>query len=369
MSWRLMSLGRGIEREAVIARVISGWRTPPYVERAIFASADPKRIVAAVERFCRDHLGAGVDRYEFFSTSIGSTHGLRLTDGRRVVVKAHPPDVADAAHLAAVQRVQRHLADARFPCPEPLLGPTPLGDGVAVVEALLDRGERADAHDPPVRAAMARTLAELIELCRPFVTLPGLRRRLPAGMPPDRLWPVPHDRRFDFEGTARGAEWIDRLAVEARRRSAQGAGAVVVGHTDWRAEHLRFLGLKLSAVYDWDSLAAEPEPGLVGVAAHAFTTDWSADPAAQRPSADDCLAFAADHEAARGAPFSPAERVALHAALVYALAYTARCEHSDHRTGFHGRTPGRGDPVTPPGSARAALAELGPRLLGQGAAG
>ena len=355
-----METDPGIERGAVIARVLSGWETPPHVERLIFGSADPEPIATAVERFCRAHLGAGVDRYEFFSTSVGSTHGLRLSDGRRVVVQAHPPDVADPSHLAAVQRVQRHLATAGFPCPEPLLGPTPLARGVAVVESLLDRGERADAHRPAVRERMATTLAELIRICRPFAGLPGLRSPV-GGLPPDRLWPVPHDRRFDFEGTARGAEWIDRLAAEARRRLRRGAGDVVVGHGDWRAEHLRFLGGEVSAVYDWDSLAAEPEPVLVGGAAHAFTTDWSAGGDGSRTSAEECLAFLADYEAARGEAFSTAERRALDAALVYALAYTARCEHSDAGTGFDRRAEAHGP--APPGTVRAVLRELGPKLV------
>ena len=63
--------------------------------------------------------------------------GLRLDDGRRVVLKAHRPE-ASVDHLASVQHLQTSLADGSFPAPRPLLGPTPLGHGVAVVETLLD---------------------------------------------------------------------------------------------------------------------------------------------------------------------------------------------------------------------------------------
>jgi hypothetical protein len=53
----------------------------------------------------------------------------------------------------------------------------------------------------------------------------------------DRLWRQPHDRRFDFPATAKGAEWIDRLAAEATRRlDDAAAGEPVVGHGDWRVE-------------------------------------------------------------------------------------------------------------------------------------
>jgi hypothetical protein len=46
------------------------------------------------------------------------------------------------------------------------------------------------------------------------------------------------------------------------------------------------------------------------------------------PTIEDSLAFVADYEAARRAPFSADERRALTAAARYATAYTARCEHS-----------------------------------------
>jgi hypothetical protein len=47
-----------------------------------------------------------------------------------------------------------------------MLGPTLIGNGVAVAESLLDRGGPADAHDPAIRQELAETLARLVGRCR-----------------------------------------------------------------------------------------------------------------------------------------------------------------------------------------------------------
>lgn len=64
------------------------------LEREVFGTSQPSAIQSAVDASCRRHLGAGIERYEFFSSSIGSVHGVVLSDGRAVVVKDHGPGSA-----------------------------------------------------------------------------------------------------------------------------------------------------------------------------------------------------------------------------------------------------------------------------------
>jgi hypothetical protein len=70
-----------------------------------------------LDDFCRHHLGAGIASYRFSCTSVSSVHGLALADWRRLVVKARPPDV-DRDHLVAVLRIQEHVSNTGFPCPQ-----------------------------------------------------------------------------------------------------------------------------------------------------------------------------------------------------------------------------------------------------------
>lgn len=344
----------------MIAATLASWAGEPRLVREIFQTTEPGRILAVVEGFCREHLRAAVAAFEFVACSVGSVHGPRLADGRRVVLKAHRRET-DVEHLAGVQHVQRALADAGFAAPRPLLAPTPIAQGIAVVETLIDEGERADAHDPVIRRAVAAGLAGLIETARSVPRPSGLMAWRDAT---ERLWHRPHDRRFDFTGTAGSAGWIDQLAAQARRQlDEHAAGPWVIGHGDWRVEHLRFQRGGLSAVYDWDSLALGPEPAFAGAAAQAFTADWSVQTPRQVPKLEESLAFLDDYQHARTARFNTRERRVAMAALVFAMAYGARCQHSDLLTDYGTRAP---QPSTPPAATDGyipVLARHGQQLL------
>ena len=211
---------------------------------------------------------------------------------------------------------------------------------------------------------MARELARLVALCRELRDVDGLRENTMATGPAD-LWPRPHDGRFDFAATTPGAEWLDEVARRARAARDRDAGDVVVGHTDWRVQDLRFAGGELTAVYDWDSLAIQREPVLAGGVAHLFAADWEAGDV-RLPTLGEALGFIADYEAGRGAAFDAEQRAVARAALLYAMAYTARCEHSDALTGFGTRPAdlSRAHDPAPPGSARAFVAAHAETLLG-----
>lgn len=310
----------------VIVAHLAEWGEP-HVERAIFPDVTPEAIAQVTDAFCRRHLGAALEHSEFYQSSIGSVHGLRLGDGRRVVIKVHQPG-RDAEFLEEVLRVQRHLVEAGFPAPRPLLGPVPLGRGLAIAEELLDPGERGDGRRPEIRRALASSLHEIVALCRPLVGSTRLPAHLHSDLAAGRLWPTPHSKLFDFEATASGAEHIDALAAEARGLLVEPAGEKIIGHCDWRTEHVRFEGTRVVVAYDWDSLCHEHETVLIGSVAHAFTADWTLDDPRQAPSIDEARAFVADYEAARGRAFTRAEHKVVSAAFTYGVAYTARCGHA-----------------------------------------
>jgi hypothetical protein len=102
----------------------------------------------------------------------------------------------------------------------------------------------------------------------------------------------------------------------------------VLGHADWRVEHLRFEDGRIVATYDWDSLAFRPETELVGASAHGFTADWTREGVRRIPTAEDIRAYIGDYEHARGWSFTKRERQSVFAACVYWSAYGARCTHS-----------------------------------------
>lgn len=300
---------------------------PPVVESVVFGTEGPAEIAAALRGVCRAQLGARIESCSFYQSSVGCVAGLHLDDGRHVVLKVHQPD-RTLERLRACYHVQHLLAQRGFACPRPIMSPSPLGDGtraLVTAEQYLRVGERVDGHDPEGCRAIARALRKLVELADPARVGEGLTRSWFTGLG-ERLWPRPHNALFDFEATAAGAEWIDELA--RRARAVPLAGEPVVGHFDWRIEHLLFQDGELTTAYDWDSVHLELEPVVVGAAAHAFTAQWDREGIPPAPTPTDIERFMDAYQQARGAPFSAAELATARAACVYTTAYTARCQHA-----------------------------------------
>lgn len=297
-------------------------------------TADGVDVMALVERWCQDELGSPVVHVGWAAASSGLVVAVDLADGRELVVKVRP--LSQCARIDESRLVQALLADDGFPASRPVGPLSPLGPAaVAGAEVRLDAGRVVDGHSDAGRVVLASTLRRLVD--RATAQTPAevaLHRPWGVALPPDQLWPEPpHDPGFDLAGTGAGAEEIDALAADFRRRLvAADGGPDVVGHVDWRAEHVTVdASGDVVAVFDWDSLARGPEALVVGQAAAGFSIVWGqADP---HPSVAEAAAFVADYEAARGAPFDRAQRNVVDAAHGYVVAYGARCEHSDERTG------------------------------------
>jgi hypothetical protein len=259
----------------------------PAMERRALGTGDLELAAKRLEECCARAVGA-VAHCLFYRSNAGLVAGLVLVDGRRIVAKVHQPEQT-RARLGTVQRVQTHLADAGYPCPRPL-GMAHCEHAFVTFEELHDQGTYRDAHEPPVRRAMARALAEQIRLTGAVPDVLALSREpLRAQRTP---WHGTHHPRFDFEATSHGADWIDALAGRALEILRDDPGEPVVGHIDWRVEQLRFAVApdgsadvaEVSAVYDWDSLVRDSETTVVGYAARAFPLAWERDGARLWPT-------------------------------------------------------------------------------------
>jgi Ser/Thr protein kinase RdoA (MazF antagonist) len=302
------------------------------VELAVFSTNQPDRIADITARFCIDHLGLGPSDGLFYHASAGSVVGLGLESGSKVVMKAYQHRWT-ATFLAAIHEVQRHLAERGFPCPEPLVGPHPIAEGLrclATIEAWLPDPGMKPLSGPHARCISAAGLAHQIEWCQDLDDLGGLSQH-PLGLK-EGLYPEPHSPLFDFQGTRRGAEWIDDIARVAVERRDGDRREPVVAHLDWSARNVRLDDERVVAVYDWDSVGFVPESTAVGQAA----VTWSVTSEPGRsvfPTAAELGAFVADYENCSGRTLTAAQRQAAFAAGAWTLAYIARCEHSLQATG------------------------------------
>lgn len=135
------------------------------VQRAVLGAEAAWQVSDWLTRHMREHLGADIDRVLFTGGDIGAVFGLRLRDGREVVLKALRPG-ADARRLLAVVRAQNALVVKGFGCALVLDGPSRTNGVLAVVEERLSCTSTGNPHDPAARVAMATALAAQVDALR-----------------------------------------------------------------------------------------------------------------------------------------------------------------------------------------------------------
>jgi hypothetical protein len=259
-----------------------------------------------VDGWCRRWLGAGAGEVLFTAGHLSRVVGVRLTDGREVVVKVRPA----AGRLAGCTDVQRALWEAGFPCPRPLAGPLPLAGYAASAESSKPGGEVLGVADQAVDR-YAELLERLIRLAPPWVAWDH---------PHGGVWPPPDDRDADLNAHS-GAAWLDEIGRRVTRRLRQLRGEPhVVGHGDWEAQNLRWRGQQPWAVHDWDSAVSAPGPVIVGLAASVWPC--GAEPRAASVSESEAFIEAYQHAARR--PWSADQIQASWAAGLWVYAFNAK---------------------------------------------
>jgi hypothetical protein len=203
--------------------------------------------------------------------------GLVLEDSRRVVVKIRPW----ADRLFGCAEVHSALFRAGYPCPQPLTGPHQVGGMAVSAESLVDDHlELALGHDSA--RLFADALLRLVDQAPPVSEVPALEASPPWADWQDRdrgvLWAEPDDRAADLNAVE--LNWIDRTASIVRTWLLDLPTKSVVAHLDWHSTNLGWHERKLVAVFDWDSVGAQPEFGIAGLAAAVWPTAGSAGEAA-----------------------------------------------------------------------------------------
>jgi hypothetical protein len=280
-------------------------------------AADPGRLA----RWCLEHLGSPPADEMFRSGFLTAVIGLRLADGREVVVKVRP----DSPRIAACVEVQRRLFQAGYPCPQPLTDAVSFGGDVATAEAYVPGGAMLPSADHAA-LAFAGAFARLIRLApRPaeVSTLDPAPSWAAWNHGGDGLWPCPEDLDVNLNEVP-GAEWIDDAGRGARDRLRADDSEAVIGDCDWLAGNLSWDGDALLVVHDWDSVTADSETVLVGFAAALYST-VSADELA---TVEDTERFLIAYCHARGRKFSASELQRSWAAGVWTRAYDAKYQHA-----------------------------------------
>lgn len=299
-----------------------------------------------ISQWCVRHLGSEPVERIFGIQRLSAVHGLRLADGREVVVKVR----GAAPRQAACAQVHAAMWAAGVPCPQPLIGPLPLAEGtepvqVAGEEGPLDaralaadaeswEGEGYQAVGPGGASWYAVLLARMVAAAPDPAQLSTLQPPVPwlnwDHGDPARTWPPPFSprwdpHRIDSEIPALVHETARRTRARLLRPDAQGL-PLVAGHGDFEAQNCRWVegaGGPRFVIHDWDSVVAMPEAVLAGNSAATYTSETEC----ELPSLAQSAEFLTVYEQSRGRTWSPLEVEVAYAAGAWVAAYNAAFEH------------------------------------------
>ena len=244
--------------------------------------------------------------------------GLRLADGRDVVVKARVDDGRAVSCVAA----QARLAERGFPCPRPLTAVAGAGSLAVHAEEFRPGGEVLHGDSPDVAVCCAEVFARLMDELADVTVAP------PLPNPPwvrwdhadSAVWPA--IAFLDSRDQSAVPAYVVETAQRARGRLLAAGLPCVLGYGDFEAQNLRWHGLEVWAVHDWDSLAWQPEAALAGAASGSFASDG---PPMLAPI-ESSEAFLVAYQDLRGRSFSSVELEIAWAASLWMAAYNAREE-------------------------------------------
>ncbi len=277
----------------------------------------------ALAAWCTRWLGAPPAAELFEAGNLSTVKGLRLTDGREVVVKVRPY----STRLAGCAVVHRALWAAGFPCPEPLVDLQRL-NGYAAAAETLDRDAEEPPPDSELAALSAAGLASLVELAPSAGSVPSLTPS-PSWVGWDHtepgLWPTPEDRDVDLNDFQE-PKWLDQVAAAVRDQLRGHAGEPVIGHGDWHPDNLSWQGRHLTAVHDWDSVICQPEPAIAGFGAASFLGLGQPHGLA---SVEDSAAFLDAYQRARDLRWTAGDYAACWAAGLWQRAFDAKAMSLD----------------------------------------
>jgi hypothetical protein len=274
-----------------------------------------------VAPWCDRHLGAAPETSLLRTEHLSAVFGLRLSDGREVVIKARRDEPGRAAACVAAQAI---LAGGGFRCPAPLTPVTTVGRDLAVhAEEWVPGGELLRGDDPEVARCYAAVFADLMARLGEARTPPPVPSPHWLGWDHPGSGPWPPIDELDWRDQSAVPAFVVAAAIRATRRLRQSADwPKVLGHADFEAQNLRWNERELLVVHDWDSLAWMPEAVLAGSASGVFA---SAEVPTLAPL-ESSAAFMETYQAVRRRRFGPDELELAWAASLWTTTHNARAE-------------------------------------------
>lgn len=295
----------------------------------VIGTDQPKEIQPLLDKQTRKYLNSSIKDILFIQSSIGVVFGFLLENNQKITLKVYSPKLSES-YLNEMNYAQDIFYKENFPAPQVLTPIFTFGNTHAGIYQLID-GEKEDGHKAVIRSELAKYLAEFIKIVDKHKIQPMKNFFQQAAK---RLWPIPHNVLFNLEKSSKGAGWIAKKALQAKKIIANKNFKKILAHTDWGVKNSIFQNNKLAGIFDWDSLGAMSEAEMVGRAAAQFTADWDSEYKIT-PSPQEGRLFVEEYQKYRGKKFTTDEYEIISASADYLISIISRFEHAGNNPKVH----------------------------------
>lgn len=294
-----------------------------HIFKDVIGTDQPEEIQPLITEKIDKYFNSAIENIIFIQSSIGVVFGFLLKNEKKVILKVYSPKLL-LTYLKEMNRIQDIFYQEKFPAPQVLSPIFAFGNTHAGLYQLID-GNTEDAHQPIIRSELANYLAEFVRIVITYKISPMENFFQQAAC--KRLWPIPHNVLFNLEKSSRGAGWIARKAILAKKIIANEDFPKILAHTDWGSKNAIFRNKKLVGIFDWDSLGSMSEPEMVGRAAAQFTADWESG-LKVTPTPAEARLFVKSYEDCRNKKFTENEYKVISASADYLISIISRFEHA-----------------------------------------
>jgi hypothetical protein len=279
-------------------------------------------MLEVLDQWCHRWLTSAISEVLFQTGYLSEVVGVKLADGREIAIKVREK----SARLYAAYLVQQQVWLSGYPAPEPLVPPSPFGEGKCATAERLVPGGDVGGRRPGDAKRFAEALAWLLRVTPPPSAVRGDLAPSPPWVAWDHteagLWPTPDDRTEDLNLLPE-PEWLDEVARRCQERLSRYSVPRVIGHGDWYAGNMRWSGNRLLVVHDWDSVVCQPEAVIVGMAAAVYPASG---PPWQPATIDESQEFLSAYARAKSEVWTSIDIQACWAAGVWVRAFDAKKE-------------------------------------------
>ena len=213
-------------------------------------------LTKTLSEYILEYLGSEIQKTIYTYVSVGLSLGFSLTNGVRVFCKISLE--TNSKTIAIKTRYHKFLFEQGINCPKVLAGPLIYKKCAVVFMEFHQNGDFVDTRVPKYKTEMIKELVKLNSQFGEYQKRHGITDdeiMIISDIASEKRWYRTHNNLFDFDKFQNETAWIDSKMADSMKiiKKLERYDRYLISHGDWSGKHFRFIGDRISIIYDWDS--------------------------------------------------------------------------------------------------------------------